>query len=184
MGTKYAVAVNSGTSAISLAIAAAQIGTGDEVILPPYTFVASANGILQQNAIPIFADVNAETFNIDPSKLESKISEKTRAIMPVHMLGQPCDMAPILEIARKHNLVVVEDAAQAAGAEYKGKKTGTIGEVGCFSFYLNKNMTTGEGGMIVTNNENIAKRAATMRNHCRPKCPTSRTFPHTTSSLG
>lgn len=169
MGTKYAVAVNSGTSAISLAIAAAQIGTGDEVILPPYTFVASANGILQQNAIPIFADVNAETFNMDPSKLESKISEKTRAIMPVHMLGQPCDMAPILEIARKHSLVVVEDAAQAAGAEYKGKKTGTIGEVGCFSFYLNKNMTTGEGGMIVTNDENIAKRAATMRNHCRPE---------------
>jgi len=167
--TKYAIAVNSGTSALSLAIAAAQIGTGDEVVLPPYTFVASANGILQQNAIPIFSDVDPETFNLDPRKLESKISQKTRAIMPVHILGQPCDMDPILEIAERHDLVVVEDAAQAAGAEYKGKKAGSMGDVGCFSFYLNKNMTTAEGGMIVTNDDEIAKRAAWVRNHCRPE---------------
>lgn len=168
VGVKYAVAANSGTSALSLAVAALQIGTGDEVVLPPYTFVATANGILQQNAIPIFADVDPETFNLDPRKLEQKISDKTRAIMPVHMMGQPCDMDPILEIARKHDLFVIEDAAQAAGAEYKGKKTGSIGDVGCFSFYLNKNMTTAEGGMIVTNNEEVARRAATLRNHCRP----------------
>jgi perosamine synthetase len=169
VGAKYAIAVNSGTSAISVALAAVQIGTGDEVILPPYTFVASANGILQQNAIPIFTDVDPYTFNMDPKKLEAKISDKTRAIMPVHMLGQPCDMDPILEIARRHDLIVVEDAAQAAGAEYKGKKAGSIGDVGCFSFYLNKNMTTAEGGMIVTNDDQIAKRAASIRNHCRPE---------------
>jgi len=169
IGTKYAIAVNSGTSALSLAVAALQVGTGDEVILPPYTFVASANGILQQNAIPIFADVDKETFNLDPRKLESKISDKTRVIMPVHMLGQPCDMDPIMEIARKHNLFVIEDAAQAAGAEYKGRKTGSIGDVGCFSFYMNKNMTSAEGGMVVTNDEKVAERAVTFRNHCRPE---------------
>jgi len=169
IGTKYAVAVNSGTSALSLAVAALQVGTGDEVILPPYTFVASANGILQQNAIPIFADVDKETFNLDSRKLEAKISDKTHAIMPVHMLGQPCDMDPIMEIARKHKLFVIEDSAQAAGAEYKGRKTGSIGDVGCFSFYMNKNMTSAEGGMLVTNDEGVAERALSFRNHCRPE---------------
>lgn len=169
IGTKYAVAVNSGTAALSLAVAALQVGTGDEVILPPYTFVATANGILQQNAIPIFADVDKETFNIDPRKLEAKISDKTRAIMPVHMMGQPCDMDHIMEIARKHNLFVIEDSAQAAGAEYKGRKVGSIGDVGCFSFYMNKNMTSAEGGMLVTNDEGVAERAMTFRNHCRPE---------------
>ena len=169
VGAKYAVAVNSGTTALSLALAAARIGTGDEVIVPPYTFVATANGVLQQNAIPIFSDVDPETFNMDAEKLESKISDKTRAIMPVHMFGQPCDMNPILDVAGKHDLMVIEDAAQAAGAEYKGKKTGTIGQIGCFSFYLNKNITTAEGGMIVTNDEQIATRAASIRNHCRPE---------------
>lgn len=169
IGTKYAVANNSGTSALSLAVAALQVGTGDEVILPPYTFIASANGILQQNAIPIFADVDKETFNLDPRKLEAKISDKTRAIMPVHMMGQPCDMDPIMEIARKHSLFVIEDSAQAAGAEYKGRKTGSIGDVGCFSFYMNKNMTSAEGGMLVTNDERVAERAMAFRNHCRPE---------------
>jgi dTDP-4-amino-4,6-dideoxygalactose transaminase len=172
MGTKYAVAVNSGTSALSLALAALRIGTGDEVILPPYTFVASANGILQQNAIPIFADVDKETFNMDPRRLEAKVSDKTRAIMPVHMMGQPCDMDPIIEIARKHNLFVIEDSAQAAGAEYKGRKAGSMGDVGCFSFYMNKNMTSAEGGMLVTNDEEVAERAMTFRNHCRPEVST------------
>jgi dTDP-4-amino-4,6-dideoxygalactose transaminase len=172
VGTKYAVAANSGTSALSLALAALQVGTGDEVILPPYTFVASANGILQQNAIPIFADVDKETFNLDPRKFEAKISEKTRAIMPVHMMGQPCDMDPIIEIARKHDLFVIEDSAQAAGAEYKGRKAGSIGDVGCFSFYMNKNMTSAEGGMLVTNDEEVAERAKTSRNHCRPEVST------------
>ena len=168
IGTKYAIAVNSGTSALSLAVAALQIGTGDEIVLPPYTFVATANGILQQNAIPIFADVDGETFNLDPRKLEARISEKTRAIMPVHMLGYPCDMDAIMEIARKRNLFVIEDSAQAAGAEYKGRKTGSIGDVGCFSFYMNKNMTSAEGGMLVTNDEDVAERAMSFRNHCRP----------------
>lgn len=169
IGTKYAVAVNSGTAALSLAVAALQVGTGDEVILPPYTFVATANGILQQNSIPIFADVDKETFNLDPRRLEAKISDKTRAIMPVHMMGQPCDMDPIMEIARKRNLFVIEDSAQAAGAEYKGRKVGSIGDVGCFSFYMNKNMTSAEGGMLVTNDERVAERAMMFRNHCRPE---------------
>ncbi|HXX73339.1 MAG TPA: DegT/DnrJ/EryC1/StrS family aminotransferase [Candidatus Acidoferrales bacterium] len=169
VGTKYAVAVNSGTSALSLAVAACQIGTGDEIILPPYTFVATANGILQQNAIPIFADVDKDTFNLDPRKLETRISDKTRAIMPVHMMGYPCDMDAIMEIARKHDLMVIEDSAQAAGAEYKGRKAGSIGDVGCFSFYMNKNMTSAEGGMLVTNDHTIAERAMTFRNHCRPE---------------
>jgi perosamine synthetase len=169
IGSKYAVAANSGTSALSLAVAALQVGTGDEMILPPYTFVATANGILQQNAIPIFSDVDKETFNLDPRKLEAKVSDKTRAIMPVHMMGQPCDMDPIMEIARKHNLFVIEDSAQATGAEYKGRKTGSIGDVGCFSFYMNKNMTSAEGGMLVTNDEEVAERAMSLRNHCRPE---------------
>jgi dTDP-4-amino-4,6-dideoxygalactose transaminase len=169
VGTQYAVAANSGTSALSLAVAALQIGTGDEVILPPYTFVATANGILQQNAIPIFADVDKETFNLDPGKLEARISDKTRAIIPVHMLGQPCDMDRIMEVARKHKLFVIEDSAHALGAEYKGNKVGSIGDVGCFSFYSNKNITTGEGGMLVTDDEEVAERAMTFRNHCRPK---------------
>ena len=168
IGTRYAVAANSGTSALSLAVAALRIGTGDEVVLPPYTFVATANGILQQNAIPIFADIEKATFNLDPGKLEARISEKTRAIMPVHMMGYPCDMDAIMEIARKHNLFVIEDSAQAAGAEYKGRKAGSIGDVGCFSFYMNKNMTSGEGGMLVTNDADVAERAMTFRNHCRP----------------
>lgn len=169
VGSKYAIAVNSGTSALSLAVAALQVGTGDEVILPPYTFVATANSILQQNAIPIFADVDPETFNLDARKLEPKISDKTRAIMPVHMMGQPCDMDPIMEVARKHNVFVIEDSAQAAGAEYKGRKAGSIGDVGCFSFYMNKNMTSAEGGMMVTDDEKVAERAMSFRNHCRPE---------------
>jgi len=168
-GVEYAIAVNSGTSALHVALAAAEIGPGDEVILPPYTFMATANAILHQNAVPIFADIDPKTYTLDPEALERTISEKTKAVIPVHILGQPADMDRIVDVAKAHGLVVIEDCAQANGAEYKGRKVGSFGDLGCFSFYLNKNMTSGgEGGMIVTSNEELAKGARSIRNHCRP----------------
>ncbi len=168
-GVKYAIAVNSGTSALHVALAAAGLGPGDEVILPPYTFMATANAILHQNAIPIFADIDPKTYTLDPEALERAISDKTKAVIPVHILGQPADMGRIIDVAKPHGLVVVEDCAQSNGAEYRGRKVGSFGDLACFSFYLNKNMTTGgEGGMIVTNDETLAKRARSIRNHCRP----------------
>lgn len=169
-GVRYAIAVNSGTSALHVALAAAEIGPGDEVIIPPYTFMATANAILHQNAIPIFADIDPKTYTLDPEALERTISDKTKAVIPVHILGQPADMDGIIDVAKAHGLVVVEDCAQSNGAEYKGRKVGRFGDLGCFSFYLNKNMTTGgEGGMIVTNDETLAKRTRSIRNHCRPE---------------
>jgi dTDP-4-amino-4,6-dideoxygalactose transaminase len=167
-GVKYAIAVNSGTTALHVALAAAGVGPKSDVILPPYTFMATANAILHQTAVPNFADVNLKTYNLDPEDFEKRITPKTKAVIPVHMLGQPADMDPIMEIAEKHNLSVVEDCAQANGAEYKGKKVGTFGDFGCFSFYLNKHMTTaGEGGMIITGDEKLAKKARSIANHCR-----------------
>jgi len=167
---KYAIAVNSGTSALHVALAATEIGPGDEVILPPYTFMATANAILHQNAVPIFADIDPKTYTLDPEALERTVSEKTKAVIPVHILGQPADMDRIVDVAKAHGLVVIEDCAQANGAKYEGRKVGSFGDLGCFSFYLNKNMTTGgEGGMIVTSNEELAKRARSIRNHCRPE---------------
>jgi dTDP-4-amino-4,6-dideoxygalactose transaminase len=149
----YAIAVNTGTSALHLALLAAGIGSGDEVITVPFTFVATAAAICYTGAAPVFVDIDPVTYTIDVNQIEKAITERTKAILPVHLYGQSADMAPIMEIARRHGLVVIEDAAQAHGAEYKGQRVGSIGDIGCFSFYPGKNLGAyGEGGMIVTNN--------------------------------
>lgn len=145
---KYGIATSSGTTALHTALVAAGIKPGDEVITTPFTFAATSNSILYTQAKPVYADIDAKTFNLDPAKIEEQITDKTKAIVPVHLYGQPADMDGILEIAQKYNLKVIEDAAQAHGAVYKGKKIGSIGDFGCFSFYPTKNMTTGEGGKI------------------------------------
>lgn len=151
--TKYAIGVNSGTSALHLALLAAGVGPGDEVITTPHTFVATVAAIGYTGATPVFVDIDAESFTIDPAGIESKITPKTKVILPVHLYGQPADMDPILEVARKHKLIVIEDAAQAHGAEYKGRRAGSMGDIGCFSFYPGKNLGAyGEGGAITTSN--------------------------------
>ena len=163
--TKYGVAVNNGTSALHLALAAVGIEPGDEVIIPDMTFIATANVIAYLGGKPVFVDSEPKTWNIDASKIEAKITKKTKAIMPVHLYGHPCYMDTISEIAEKHSLYVVEDAAEAHGAEYKGKKVGGLGHVGCFSFYGNKIITTGEGGMCVTNDEELAEKMRLLKDH-------------------
>jgi len=165
-GVRHAVGVNSGTDALFLSLKALGVGPGDEVITAPFTFIATAGVIANCGAKPVFADINPETFNIDPSKIEEKITEKTKAILPVHLFGQMADMQEVMEIARKHNLSVIEDAAQAIGAEYNGKKAGTIGDLGCFSFFASKNLGAyGDGGMVITNNEKLAERIRLLKNH-------------------
>jgi len=164
-GCKYGVATSSGTTALHLALAALGIKEGDEVIIPTFTMIATANAVTYTRARPVLVDADLSTWNIDTSKIEEKITKRTKAIMPVHTYGHPADMDPILELAEKYGLYVVEDAAEAHGAEYKGKKTGGLGDVGCFSFYANKIITTGEGGMVTTNNEEIAERSQWLRAH-------------------
>jgi dTDP-4-amino-4,6-dideoxygalactose transaminase len=160
----YGVAVNSGTSALHLALLAAGIGSGDEVITVSFTFVATVAAIHYVGAKPVFVDIDPESYTMDVSQIESVITERTKAIMPVHLYGQPADMDPILEIARRHNLVVIEDAAQAHGAEYKGRRVGGIGDLGCFSFYPGKNLGAyGEGGMVVTSNPEYARKMQMLR---------------------
>ncbi len=159
VGSAEAVAVSSCTAALHLALVAAGIGEGDEVITTPLTFCATANVIVHQRAKPVLADIRMEDFNIDPAQIEAKITPRTRAIIPVHMAGQPCRMDEIMEIARRHNIVVIEDAAHAAGAEYKGRRIGTIADMTAFSFYAIKNMTTGEGGMLTTQDADLAATA-------------------------
>jgi len=165
VGTKYAIATNSGTAALHTALAAAGIGPGDEVIVPALTFFSTVTSVLHNNAIPIFADIDPEIYCLDPGDMERKITDKTKAVIPVHLYGHPAEMDFIMEIAKAHDLLVIEDAAQAHGAEYKGKKVGSIGHVGCWSFYATKNMTTGEGGMITTDDLDIAEKARIIRNH-------------------
>ncbi len=169
VGTKYAVATTSGTTALHLALLSVGVTSGDEVILPSFTFIASANSVLFCNAKPVFCDVNSKTFNLDVEKIELLITEKTKAITPVHLYGQPADMNPILEIAEKYGIHVIGDAAQANGAKYNGKMIGSFGDAECFSYYPTKNMTTGEGGMITTDNEDLAERLYSLRNHGREK---------------
>lgn len=164
VGTKFAVATNSGTSALHTALAALGTGPGDEVITTPFSFIATASCILMQGAKPIFCEIDPKTYNLDPNKIEERITKKTKAIIVVHLYGQPCDMGAVSNIARDHGLFVVEDASQAHGAEYRNRKVGSLGDVGCFSFYPTKNMTTGEGGMITTNNAKVAERARTLIN--------------------
>lgn len=162
-GCRYGVSTTSGTTALHLAMASLGIGPGDEVIIPAFTMVATAFAVVYTGARPVLVDSEPETWNMDINQIEGKITNGTKAIMPVHIYGHPCDMDPILELARERNLYVVEDAAEAHGAEYKGKKAGGIGDVGCFSFYGNKIITTGEGGMIVTSDEEIAERARSLK---------------------
>lgn len=164
-GAKYAVAISNGTAALHAACFAAGIGEGDEVITTPLTFAASANCVLYCGGTPVFADVDAKTYNIDPEDIRRKITEHTKAIIPVHLAGQPCDMDAIHAIAKEHHLVVIEDGAHALGSEYKGKKIGTLSDMTTFSFHPVKPITTGEGGMIVTNDENFYKRLCLFRSH-------------------
>ena len=165
IGTKHAVAVSNGTAALHVALAAINIKPDDEITVPSFSFIATANCALYQGAKPLFVDIEPQTYNIDPNKIEGKITNKTKAIIPVHYAGQPADMDVIFEIAEKHNLYVIEDAAEAHGAMYKGRKAGSIGDLNCFSFYPNKNMTTGEGGMITTNNKELAEKMRMLRSH-------------------
>ena len=167
--TKYGVACNNGTTAIHLALESLGIGKGDEVIIPTFTMIATCNAVIYSGAKPVLVDSEMETWNMDPEVIEEKITPKTKAILVVHTYGHPVDMDPILEIAQKHNLFVIEDAAEAHGGEYKGKRCGSLGDVGCFSFYSNKIITTGEGGMVVTNNEEYAGKARLLRNHAFSK---------------
>lgn len=165
-GCKYTVGLNSGTDALHLALRALNIGAGDEVITVAFTFVATTEAIGIVGAKPVFVDIDPDTFNIDAAKIEAAITPKTKAIIPVHLYGQPCDMDIISDIAKRHNLFVIEDACQAIGAEYKGKKVGTIGDIGCFSFYPTKNLgTMGDGGMITTNSQYLKDRVIALRNH-------------------
>lgn len=165
VGVKYAVAISNGTSALHAACFAAGIGEGDEVITTPITFAASANCVLYCGGTPVFADIDERTYNIDPKDIERKITPKTKAIIAVHMAGQPCDMDEIHKIAKEHNLFVIEDGAHALGSEYKGKKVGTLSDMTTFSFHPVKPITTGEGGMIVTDNEELYKRLVLFRSH-------------------
>ena len=165
VGAKYAVAISNGTAALHAACFAAGIGEGDEVITTPITFTASANCVLYCGAKPVFADVKPDTYNIDPADIAKKITDKTKAIIAVHFTGQPCEMDEIHTIAKKHNLVVIEDAAHALGADYKGKKIGSVSDMTTFSFHPVKHITTGEGGMIVTNDENLYERLVLFRSH-------------------
>ncbi len=164
--SKYCVGVNSGTDALRFSLMACGVGPGDEVITVPNTFIATTEAISQVNAKPVFVDINPDTYNIDASRIEEKINEKTKAVLPVHLYGQPADMDSIFEIANKHNLIVIEDACQAHGALYKNKKAGSQGMTGCFSFYPGKNLgACGEGGAVVTQDEQITKRIRMIRDH-------------------
>ena len=163
--TKYGIGCSSGFGALHLACSALGLKKGDEVIVPTFTMVACTNAIILTGAKPVLVDSDKETYCIDVNKIEEKITDKTKAIMPVHIYGHPCDMDKIMEIAKRHNLYVIEDCAEAHGAEYKGKRVGGIGNVGCFSFYANKILTTGEGGMCVTNNPELAKKMKRLRNY-------------------
>jgi len=164
-GAKHTIAVNSCTAALHLSLIASGVGKGDEVITTPFTFAATGNTIIHTGAKPVFVDIKKDTYNIDPEKIVNAITPKTKAIIPVHYAGQPCDMGSIMEIAEDYNLLVIEDAAHAIGAEYYDKKIGTISSATCFSFYATKNMTTGEGGAITTDNDKLADRLRTLRLH-------------------
>ena len=163
-GVKYALGVSSGTAALRIALAALGIRDGDEVIMPAFTFIATAEAIIESGAIPVVAEID-KSLNIDPDDFESKITEKTKTVIPVHMLGVPAKMDRIIEIAKKHRIRVLEDAAQACGSSFKGKKVGTIGDIGIYSFDYVKTITTGEGGMLVTNDEDLYLKASSFHDH-------------------
>ncbi len=166
-GTKYAVAVTNGTAALHTALQAA-ISPGDEVIIPPFTFVATANAVLMAGGKPIFADINQNTYNIDPKQIEKVITKKTKAIMPVNLYGQAADYTAINKIAKKHKLIVIEDAAQSVNASQKNKISGSLGDLACFSLYATKNVMCGEGGIVTTNNKKYFEKMMEFRNHGQP----------------
>ncbi|MBI4874092.1 MAG: DegT/DnrJ/EryC1/StrS family aminotransferase [Acidobacteria bacterium] len=166
-GTRFAVAVNSGTSALHLCVKAADLGPGDEAITTPFSFVASANCLLYERVAPRFVDIDIETYNIDVSRIEESVDERTRAILPVHVFGRPCEMDLIGRLARRYNLAVIEDACEAIGATYRGRPAGSLGDTGVFAFYPNKQVTTGEGGAIVTDDETVARLCRSWRNQGR-----------------
>jgi perosamine synthetase len=163
-GVKHAVATSSGTTALHLALLAHGVGPGDEVITPSFTFIASVNSILFCGAQPVMVDIQANSFNIDPSRVEAAVTPRTKAIMPVHLYGQTCDMDALQAIADRHGLAIIEDACQAVGARYQGRAAGSFG-TGCFSLYATKNVMSGEGGMITTDNDELADRCRMLRNH-------------------
>lgn len=168
-GVKHAVAVDTGTAALHIAVLACGIGKGDEVIVPSHTFASSANCAIYAGATPVFADIDIRTLNISPDEIEKRITDKTKAIVPVHYCGHPCEMDRITEIAEKHNLAVIEDACQAHGASFDGGQVGTLGKVGCFSLFANKTITTGEGGFLLTNEDEIASHCHILKQHGREK---------------
>jgi dTDP-4-amino-4,6-dideoxygalactose transaminase len=168
LGAKRCLATASGTTALMVGMHVLDVDAGDEVIVSPFTFIASYNAILLHKALPVFADTNPATLTMDPGSIESKVTERTRAVMPVHIYGMPCDMDPIVAVARKHRLAVIEDACQAWLAEYKGKKCGTIGDLGCFSFQNSKHLPSGEGGAITGNSDDLVDRAASFHDCGRP----------------
>ena len=168
LGAKRALLTTNGTHALITSLKMLGVGPGDEVLTTPYTFIATIDAIILNNAMPVFVDVDPETFQMDPAKIEEKITSRTKAILPVHILGLPVDMGRIMEIARKHNLIVIEDACQSHLAEINGKKTGTIGHAGCFSFQNSKNLAIGEGGAIVSDDENFMDKAFSFHNFGRP----------------
>lgn len=165
VGTKHAAATNGGTAALHIALAAAGVGPGDEVIVPAMTFFATVEAVLHQNAIPVFTDIEEDSYCLDPKDVKEKISPSTKAIIPVHLFGNAAEMDEINAIAEENDLIVIEDAAQAHGTEYKGEKVGSIGDIGCFSFYATKHMTTGEGGIITTDDEEITEKAEAIKGH-------------------
>jgi perosamine synthetase len=162
---KHAIAVNSGTAALHSSILAAGIKEGDEILIPSFTFVATANSVACTGAKPVFVDIEKDTYTINPQSLKNKVSKKTRAIIPVHLYGHPAKMDEILEFARKYSLLVIEDACQSLGSSYDGKQTGSLGEMGCFSMYASKVLTSGEGGAITTNSDEFAEKLRMIRNH-------------------
>jgi len=164
LDVNYATTTTSGTASLHLALAALDIGKGDEVILPDHTIISCALSVVYTGATPVLVDVDKRTGNMDPAEIEKKITKRTKAIMVVHLFGHPADIDPILSLAKKYKLTVIEDAAQAHGAEYKGKKVGSIGDIACFSFYGNKIITTGEGGMVVTNNKKLHEKVRLLKN--------------------
>jgi perosamine synthetase len=163
-GVSHAVATNTGTAALHVALIALNVGAGDEVITTPLSCIASANPILFQGAHPVFADVDAETYNLDPAAVERRVTSRTRAILPVHLFGHPTDMDALRAVASRHGLPIIEDASQSTGAEYRGRRVGGLGDIGCFSLYANKIVTSAEGGMVVTSDESLASRMMAMRN--------------------
>ena len=183
-GVKHAVAFNSATAALHAAVVAVGVQAGEEVIVTPYSFTASATCALMHNAIPVFADIEPETCCLDPRSVEARISPLTRAIIPVHLFGHPADMDALLELARRHNLKLIEDCAQSPGACYHGKLAGTMGDCGVFSFTESKNITTGEGGMLITNDPAIAQAAAMVRNHGEMILETQKERTYSSSLLG